>query len=364
MKTVFLKFSVMAIAAGALFSCSEKNDEPDVPDTPELNSTGAYILCAGTYDGNNASLDLYDIESSALTEDVFATVNGRALGSNANDMIIHDSKIYIAVNNSATVEICDLSGKSLKTINLADEAGTPENPRCLAAWGDNVYVTLYDGYVARINANTMEIDGRVKVGNNPEGICVSGDKLYVANSGGYQPVPDNTLSVIDLPTFTATSTVEVTVNPNVLRTAAGGKIIVLSFGNFADIPNTLQEVDTATGSVKVITQNSQIIPAVNGSKVFYYTARQENWVVTESAFKSYDIVSGETETLALTAADGSALSNVYSLGVDPATDSLYVGTSDYNTTGEVYVFGADGKLGGKLAVSGISPIAYAFFDEK
>ena len=102
----------------------------------------------------------------------------------------------------------------------------------------------------------------------------------------------------------------------------------------------------------------------NGSEEFYFTARQENWVVTESAFKAYDCRSGETRDLALTAADGSTLSNVYSLGVDPATDALYVGTSDYNTTGEVYVFDADGKLGGKLAVSGISPVAYAFFDEK
>ena len=236
--------------------------------------------------------------------------------------------------------------------------------RCLAAWGDKVYVTLYDGYVARIDANTMAIDARVKVGNNPEGICVSGDKLYVANSGGYQPVPDNTLSVIDIPTFTATSTIEVTVNPNMVRAGADGKLIVLSYGNFADIPNTLQEVGTATGDVKVIARNSQIILAVNGSEVFYFTARQENWVVTESAFKAYDCRSGETRDLALTAADGSTLSNVYSLGVDPATDALYVGTSDYNTTGEVYVFDADGKLGEKLAVSGISPISYAFFDEK
>jgi len=361
MKTIFLKISVMALAAGALFSCSEDNDGPDLPDDSAA-MTGAYILCAGTYDGNNASLDRYDIASGTLTKDVFATVNGRALGSNANDAIVHDGRLYVAVNNSATVEICDLDGKSIKTINLADENGTPENPRCLAAEGDKVYVTLYDGYVARIDTRSMAIDGRVQVGPNPEGICVSGGKLYVANSGGYQPVPDKTLSVIDVKSFAVTGSIEVTINPSTVRAGAAGKVYVLSYGNFADIANTLQEIDTTTGTVKVIATDSQIIPVVNGSDVYFYSARQENWVVTESSFKHYDSRTGETQTLALTAADGTALANVYSLGVDPATDALYVGTSDYNTTGDVYVFDADGKFATSFPVSGINPIAYAFYD--
>lgn len=362
MKKSFLRIALMAFAAAPLLvSCSEKEDGPDVDPTLPAASSGAYILCAGTYDGNNASLDLYDIASGALTEDVFATVNGRALGSNANDALVHDGRLYVAVNNSATVEICDLEGKSLKKINLADENGTPENPRCLAADGDKVYVTLYDGYVVRIDTRSMAIDGRVQVGPNPEGICVSGGKLYVANSTGYQPAPEKTLSVIDIASFAVSSSIEVVENPVVVRAGAEDLVYVLSYGNFGDVPNTLQQIDTATGEVKVIATNSQIIPAVSGNTVYYYSARQENWVVTESSFMRYDAASGRSESLALTAADGSALANVFSLGVDPATKALYVGTSDYNTTGDVYVFDAEGKLDATLAVSGISPIAYAFF---
>ena len=65
---------------------------------PELNGTGAYIPLCQEHTTAATVARFYDIRSSALTEDVFATINSRALGSSANfDMIIHDSKIYIAV---------------------------------------------------------------------------------------------------------------------------------------------------------------------------------------------------------------------------------------------------------------------------
>ena len=149
---------------------------------------------------------------------MFATENGRGLGDTANDMLIYGSKMYIAVNKSATIEVTDLSGKSLKTISPKDESNVPQQPRMLTAAGGNVYVTLFDGHLACIDTTSMEIVKKVKVGPNPEGVCELNGKLYVANSGGYNLVQDSTLSVVDMNTFEEVEKIVVTINPKTIQT--------------------------------------------------------------------------------------------------------------------------------------------------
>ncbi len=49
----------------------------------------------------------------------------------------------------------------------------------------------------------MQIVDTCTVGYQPEEMVIAGNKLYVANSGGYRvPSYDRTVSVIDLTTFT------------------------------------------------------------------------------------------------------------------------------------------------------------------
>lgn len=362
MKARLLPIALGCLATFVLTSCDD-NDDPEPNPTPEpVSTTGVYILCAGNYGGNNSTLDFYDPATETLSQKVFASANGRAIGDNANSMLIHGDKMYIAVNNSATVEVSDLTGKSLKTIALANESGVPQNPRELAAAGDKVYVTLYDGYVARIDTESLEVDAKVQVGANPEGICECGGKLYVANSGGYNPVPDNTLSVIDINTFTVTSTIEVVANPVSVQKDSQGALYVLSYGNYSDIPNTLQRIDLATGTSSTIATNDYIINSVCNDKVYIYTAKQENWVVTESDIKVYDTTSA-TLLDGSFITDGTPIANVYTLTSDPVTENLYVGISDYTNTGDMLIFSPEGKLAKKLALSGLNPRGAYFVTE-
>ena len=51
------------------------------------------------------------------------------------------------------------------------------------------------------------------VGYQPEEMVIVGNKLYVANSGGYRvPNYDRTVSVIDLNTFKVIKTIDVGIN--------------------------------------------------------------------------------------------------------------------------------------------------------
>lgn len=356
----FIKSVLCTCLGVSLVACNEEDPVPEEPtlDT-EQSATGVYFLNAGNWKSNNATLDYYNPETGVLSPKVFVSLNGRGLGDTANDMVIYGSKMYIVVNMSGTIEVTDLFGKSIKTISPKDEAGEPQLPRMATAAQGKVFVSLYDGHVACIDTTSLDIVKKVKVGANPEGLCELNGKLYVANSGGYNPIPDSTLSVVDLQTLTVEKELVVTCNPKTVQKDAMGNLYVLSLGNYGDIPGTLQQVDVATGKRKVIETNSQLISSVNKDKVYIYSAKQENWVVTEYGFKVYDVQKGAMVS-ANFITDGTVVDNAYCLSVDPVSGNVYIGTSDYVNTGDMFVFSPEGKLLDKVAVSGLNPMGAYF----
>ena len=72
----------------------------------------------------------------------------------------------------------------------------------------------------------------------PEEMVISGNKLYVANSGGYRvPNYDRTVSVIDLDTFREVKKIDVAINLHRLELDKYGQIWVSSRGDYYDTPS-------------------------------------------------------------------------------------------------------------------------------
>ena len=199
---------------------------------------------------NNAGLSCFNLNTLTMTVDTFMNVNEKGLGDTANDMIVYGSKMYIAVYGSSIIEVTDLSGKSIKQIKSSGDALLP---RFFTANEGKVYVSLYDGYVARLDTASLEIEQKVKVGRNPEQLVVANNKLYVANSGGLDyntPVGyDKTVSVIDLASFQETKKIEVVTNPVNLVTDSQGDVYLVSMGDYGAIPNTFQRIDSEMKSL-------------------------------------------------------------------------------------------------------------------
>ena len=85
------------------------------------------------------------------------------------------------------------------------------------------------GYVAKVDLNSLQVVDTCDVGYQPEEMVVVGNKLYVANSGGYRvPNYDNTVSVIDLNTFTEIKKITVGINLHRMAIDARGNIYVSS----------------------------------------------------------------------------------------------------------------------------------------
>ena len=208
MKNFFKFFSVFAVVS--LFAaCSDDENSSSRPDT---SGEILYVLNSGDWKSNNSSLTMYNVSTGESVQGYFELVNGRGLGNTANDIIVYGDKMYIAVAGESSIEVADTDAKSLKRIECGAQ------PRYLAAYDGKVYATYYNGFVARLDTLTLEVDALLKVGRNPEQLAICGDKLYVANSGGMDYNSelgyDNTVSVVDIENFREIEKIDVVLNPS------------------------------------------------------------------------------------------------------------------------------------------------------
>ena len=357
----FLCFSALAASMTIGFTaCDDDNSPIDNPDPQPVRNGVFYILNSGKMGSNNSTLDKYDPEAKELLPKVFAATNGRGLGDTANDMLVYGGKMYIAVSNSNTIEITDLNGKSLQTLSPKDESGQPQSPRYLKAYQGTVYVTLFDGHLAAIDTTSMEITRQVKVGPNPYQVCAAGGKLYVANSGGYNPVQDSTLSVVDPISFKEEKKIVVGLNPTTVGVDTDGELYVLCMGNFSDVKASVRRVNPEEETSTAIYSNDNLTMTLYNDKLYVISSENDaNWQPINTKFLLYD-AKADRELKDNFITDGTSVQKSYSISVDPSTGNIHIGTSDYTNTGDMYIFSPEGKKVDQLAVSGINPMGAYF----
>ena len=356
LKRIFFMSTVCLLSVSVFTGCSDDDDPTlnPIPPIVEPSITVAYVLNSGNMNSNNAGLSLLNItESSIISDDIFSGINSRGLGDTGQDIVVYGSKIYIAVYGSGVIEVTDIAGESIKQIT-SDEG---MKPRGMVAHGGKVYVTLYDGYLARLDTTSLVIEDKVKVGRNPEQVVVANNKLYVANSGGLDyntPIGyDNTVSVVDINSFEEIKKIEVVLNPCNMVTDNQGDVYVVSMGNYGDIPNTLQKIDSNTDEVLTVEVANATEMASTGDIIYMiYSQYDANWnqVIT---FYAYDAINETVITDSFT--DTSVVSNPYKISADEETGRVYITASDYRTNGDVYEFDDNGNLLSTYAV-GMNPV--------
>jgi DNA-binding beta-propeller fold protein YncE len=350
------KYLFLLFAALFLFSACSKDGQPLNPEPDDIKSTGVYILNAGKMGNNDATLDYYDTETKAFYGDIFAASNKRGLGDTGQSLLVYGAKIYMAVSGSSTIEITDLAGKSLKQLEVKDNNGAPRMPRYFTNYKDKVYVTLFDGYVACIDTAEMIIQKEVRVGDNPEQLIVANHKIYVANSGGMNfPNYGKTVSVIDPTGFTVTKTLDVGENPQYLTTDSEAKTVYLiATGDYSPGSNILQRIDTQTDVVTTIEGLTASWMSMGAGDKLYIisTEYDENWNMT-AKYHVYDAKAGRLAGDFIT--DGSTIPNPYHISADKVNGTVYIGSSDYISRGDIYVYSAAGRFMYKFPVSGINP---------
>ncbi len=348
----------MALLMMGVASFTACEDEED--DLKKSSNKVIYVLNEGSWNNNNASVSAIDPTDGSSYYYQFAAANGRNLGDTGQDILRYGGKIYIAVSGSNTIEVVD--GNSLTSIKtIKPESGKPGNPRGLAASDGKIYVSLYDGYVAKIDTTSLAFEDSIAVGPNPEEITIANGCLYVAisdglNSGNGYP-NGKYVSKIGLDSFKVASKIDVIVNPNKMASDKSGNVFVISWGNYIDIPSTVQKIDK-NDNVSVL------------GKATYMTC-YENTLYTINApfgapsieYVSYNTISGSVESSSFISETADEMpSNPTCVSVNPKNGNIMVGSylaaNDYLSNGYVYEY-ANGAFKARYN-AGVGPRKFVY----
>ncbi|MBR4755734.1 MAG: YncE family protein, partial [Bacteroidales bacterium] len=321
------------------------------------------------------TLDFFRFSEGNYISDAFGSMNPtvvQGLGDTGNDLALHEGKLWIVMNGTGAVHVVDARDETLiGTIDVPD-------PRYVTFDNSYAYVSSYagaiyggeetTGKVFRISLATLRIDGSVEVGCQPEGLAVVGKKLYVANSGGYNYIHDNTVSVIDLDSFKASSQITVASNLHFLCADPNGKVWVSSYGestwsqdeggnwisNMSE-PMGLYKVDPSSGSaIMVDGVHVSCMSLCSDGYIYAIGNASEMSGGYDNTLYKVSVRDGSVTSKPLSGTDLSKVGNPYGILANPENGDIYVADADYTGPGKVLCFTRDFKLKWS-AVAGMLP---------
>lgn len=342
---------LVAVVLIGLNGC--RNDDvvvnPDDHPTPDgyTNTSaykGLYVLCEGNMGSNKATLDYLDMATGTYSRNIYPSRNpGKVmeLGDVGNDIKAYGSRLWMVINQSNRVEVASTAtAVSLGSVDVP-------NARYLAFDGGNAYVSSYVGpvngksvlgEVYKVDTLTLRVTARCMVGYQPEEMAVLDGKLYVANSGGYSALQgmgyDQTVSVIDLKSFSVERTIDVAPNLFRLRKDRYGSLWVTSRGDYGSTPSRIYELYGGSVADSIDVPATDI--AFRGDSLLYLNSTG----VGVYDLKSRHIVNAHL----LQQPANDRIETPYGLIVDDSDGRIYVmDATNYVSSGKIFCFDRNGK---------------------
>jgi DNA-binding beta-propeller fold protein YncE len=348
MKNSFSRHLVSMLFALSLMLVSCK---PEPPVTaPSDYSNGIYVVNEGNFGSSNSSVT-FNNRSPIGIEIPFSTINNRPLGDVANSIKEMFGKVFVVVNNSGKIEVCD--PVTFETEMTITELTSPRYAIPISStqfavtdWGTNT-VNIF-------NIADFSLATSIPTGLGPEQMVFDNGVLYVANSGGFGL--DNTITVVTLGSTITYVNYPVDDAPMQLQIDAYGKLWVLcrgDYGNFSDplddTPGTLRRIDPTTMTTELtITFSVGDHPArmaINetGTTIYYLNGMM---------YKADVLTTGTVDLF--------SSRYFYGLGVDGSTGKIYVtDAGDFQQRGWAIRYNPDGTAIDSFR-TGIIPGDFAF----
>lgn len=352
-----MRYFKLLIIFPLLFSC--KKDKPEeTPALPSKLSNGVLVLCEGLFQQNNSSVSWIDQSNSSVNNQFFLKKAGRELGDTGNDIQRYGGKIYVVVNVSSTIEVMDaVTFSPIKQINMTN-GSVSKQPRFITFNGSKAYVSCFDGFVDVIDTSSLEVVQRIAVGPNPEGLAVSNNKLYVANSGGLNfSNMDSTLSVIDLTSHTELTKITIGLNPGRVLADQSGDIYAIIRGDYAAVPSRMVRVDAV---------NDQLMETFNfdaggieemGDR---FLITYQNPAGTSSNIALFNPLNEQMVDMNYISTSG--ITTLFGVQFNSFNNSIYVADAmNYVNTGYIRVYSTSGSLINTYHV-GLNPSKMLFYE--
>ncbi len=368
MKKYLYSFLLLSLSATLFTACSDDDDDDAVTVEAEAggesdvstHSDGAFVLNEGNYYSSiNGSLSYIDFDSSSITNGIFQAKNGRSLGGTPNSMVIDydNDEMYIACTDENRVEITDDDAESITYVTISQ-------PREMVVYGGYVYVTSYNGTVAKISTSTHEIVATSEtVGACLEGIAARDGYIYVCNAYNADYTYNTNVVELDASTLEKVSDITVAQNPTAIK-ADGTDLYVLSTGNYYDVQAQIQKIDSSN-NVTYICDGTLF--DVYDSKLYVINSVTD-WTTYETS-TTYSIYSSASSYT--TFEPPYEIASPCAIAVDPCDGDVFIssyvmgsyGYADYTADGYVVVFSTDDTSNYEVYTAGVGPCTIVFDEE-
>ena len=346
---------------------SEQQSTGGEPQTDDAYR-GIYLLNEGNMGSNHCTLDYLDLTSATYHRNIYAERNPHSvkeLGDVGNDLQVYGSQLWIVVNCSNKVEVCQLSDtRRIGQINIP-------NCRYVTFHKDYAYVSSFVGPVSltahaqlgriyKVDTLSLQKVDSVTVGYQPEEMAIIGNQLYVANSGGYLlPTYSNTLSQVDLASMTEVRQIPVGTNPHRVEADRHGQLWVSTRGNYNDIAPTLYCLSSNADGIMMVTDSLPVTVSdmqLVGDSLWFFGAQWSD--ITQQNTFSYGIIDVRShhrlETSLFDAPEVRRITIPYGLLVHPVHHDFYLmDAKNYVSSGELLHFHADGSFDWKVRTGDI-----------
>jgi DNA-binding beta-propeller fold protein YncE len=330
MNTFRIFFAMVLITS---FSSCEKTGKVIDPNSLEglLRGEGVFIINEGNFLAGNGTISFYSYTSGKITNNIFATANGRPLGDVPNSMIISGDKGYLVVNNSGSLEVVDKNNmQSIKTIT-----GLTSPRNMLIVSSDKAYISsLYSNNLTIISLATNTVTGSIGLRRSSEAMVLVGNKAFVSSwSQGKE------IMVINTATDKVTDSIKVAPEPESMVTDKNNKLWVLCSGGYTG--QTLAELILINPVTNTI-ERELVFPA----KLSYPTCLQINKTRDTLFFADNGLwrMSIQSTSLPNTAFKKPVNRFIYKFGVDPRYGKIfYTDAMDYKQKGYVLQLNAQGR---------------------
>jgi len=301
---------------------------------------GVLVLNEGNFGVDNAGISF--IGATTFHSDLYAEANNNIpLGNTAQSMGFYGDNAYVVLNGSNALAVLDRHTLRLSAIMPVGLF----NPRHIIFSENKAYISCWtdagnpdDDTISVIDLLSMSVSLRIPTPEGPEKLLVVGNKLYVANQGGYGY--GNSVSVIDLATDAVIATIPTGDVPNSM-VESGGTLYVLCGGKPSwtqdETAGKLLKINVADNSVTSTIDFPEMHPSnlkIYGDYLFYSVdSNVYKMVLNATQLPQTPLV--ELEEV-----------GVYGIyGMEIIDDKLYIGDAgNYVDPGKAYVYSVDGTL--------------------
>jgi YVTN family beta-propeller protein len=312
-----------------LTACVKDKPQPVVnPPVTVAAGKKVYIVNEGNFGSGNSSVSLFDPDGGTVVENYYAAQNGNSPGDVAQSMTGGNGKLYVVVNNSGKIVVCD------EALKKTGEIGGLSSPRfMLPVSAAKAYVTDFKaGGIHILNLGTATVTGSIACSGWTERMLTLLGKVYVTNMfSNYVYVVDPANDVIEDSVFVGRGCGSIVSDKNDrLWALASGDAATHSAGRLSCI-DPLNK--TVLSALEFPAGHSPWNLTINGTKdaLFFLDGDIYRMLISQEALPSQAFV-----------AKGAR--NFYGLGVSPHNNVVYASDAlDYTQRSVVYCFDETGK---------------------